>query len=120
MVRKRQPSVVALATFLGGLAPIETVFGNPLIRIFMVMEFVAVGIAPATIFLPGLIALGAGFLVQTGLGNVPGLRVHSLRVHSLSVPGMLDYTSSQRGISSSASPSVFWQFCSFPKLTSAL
>jgi H+/Cl- antiporter ClcA len=88
MVRKQQPSVVTLAMFLGGLAAIGTVFGNPFITIFMVLEFVAVGAAPAAILLPGLIALGAGFLVQTGLGNVPGLGVHSL-----SVPGMPDYTS---------------------------
>ena len=86
MVRKQQPSVVTLAMFLGGLAAIGTVFGNPFITIFMVLEFVAVGAAPAAILLPGLIALGAGFLVQTGLGNVPGLGVHSL-----SGPGMPEY-----------------------------
>lgn len=88
LVGKKDPSVMSLAMMLGGLAAIGTVFGNPFITIFLVMEFVAVGVAPAAILLPGLIALGSGFLVQSGLGNVPGLGIHSL-----SVPGLPSYTS---------------------------
>lgn len=72
--------------FLGGTAAIGAVFGNPFITAFMILEFAALGLAPGALVVPVLVALGASYLVQVGIGSIPGVGTHSL-----AVPGMPSY-----------------------------
>jgi len=72
--------------FLGGTAAIGAVFGNPFITAFMILEFAALGLAPSALVVPVLVALGASYLVQVGIGEIPGVGTHTL-----SVPGMPAY-----------------------------
>ena len=80
LMRKREPDALKLAMFLGGIAAIGSVFGNPLISGFMVLEFIAMGMAPAVLILPTFVALASGYLVQVGILGWPGLGVHDLEV----------------------------------------
>ena len=78
--------------FLGGTAAIGAVFGNPFITAFMILEFAALGLAPGALVVPVLVALGASYLVQVGIGSIPGVGTHSL-----AVPGMPSYTHIELG-----------------------
>lgn len=86
LVRKRDPDTVMLAMFLGGIAGIGSVFGNPLVAGFMVLEFIALGTAPAMLIVPAFVALASGYLVQIGILGWSGVGVHSLEV-----PGVPTY-----------------------------
>jgi H+/Cl- antiporter ClcA len=92
IMRNRGSEAMRLGMFLGGIAAIGSVFGNPLVSGFMVLEFVAIGLAPAVLILPAFIALASGFLVEVGVAGWPGLGVHNL-----SVPGIAPYTSLRVG-----------------------
>jgi len=83
LMRGRDPKVVQLGMLLGGTAAIGAIFGNPLITAFMILEFAALGPLPAAALLPVLVALGAGYIVQIGLGPWSGLGTHSLSVSGL-------------------------------------
>ncbi|MGI9186110.1 MAG: chloride channel protein [Gaiellales bacterium] len=69
--------------FLGGTAAIGAIFGNPFITAFMILEFAAFGVAPSSLILPVLVALGASYLVQIGLWSFPGVGVHGLSLENL-------------------------------------
>jgi H+/Cl- antiporter ClcA len=86
LLRKQEPDAVKLAMFLGGIAAIGSIFGNPLISGFMVLEFIAMGMAPAVLIVPTFVALASGYLVQVGVLGWPGLGVHNLQV-----PGIAPY-----------------------------
>ena len=88
LMRNRTPDVVKLGMFLGGIAAIGSVFGNPLVSGFMVLEFVAMGLAPAALIMPAFVALASGYLVEVGVLGWPGLGIHDL-----SVPGIAAYPS---------------------------
>ena len=92
VVRRADPKVRMLAGLLGGVAAVGAVFGNPFVTAFMILEFAAMGLMPAVVLLPALVALGSGYLVQIGIGEWTGFGVHSL-----SVPGLPAYTSLQWG-----------------------
>lgn len=78
--------------FIGGAAAIGAVFGNPFITGFMILEFAALGAAPAALLLPVFTALASSYIVSIGIWNIPGLGVHSL-----SVPGLPSYPSIEAG-----------------------
>ena len=88
VVRRADPKVRMLAGLLGGVAAVGAVFGNPFVTAFMILEFAAMGLMPAVVLLPALVALGSGYLMQIGIGEWTGFGVHSL-----SVPGLPVYTS---------------------------
>ena len=92
LMRKAQPNVLSMAMFLGGIAAIGTIFGNPFVTAFMILEFAAMGMAPKVILLPAFVALGAGYITQIGWGAWAGIGTHGL-----SVPGLPDYPSIQPG-----------------------
>jgi len=83
LMRGRDKQTVQLGMLLGGAAAIGAIFGNPLITGFMILEFAALGPLPAAALLPVLIALGAGYIVQVGLGPWSGLGTHTLSVQGL-------------------------------------
>lgn len=85
LVRKGTDAVRA-AMFIGGMAAISAVFGSPMITAFMMLEFMAVGFAPAMLLIPSLVGLAASYLVQIGIWSIPGVGVQSL-----SVPGVPGY-----------------------------
>lgn len=87
LLRRGQASTVQMAMFLGGMAAIGSIFGNPFVAAFMVLEFIVVGSAPRTIALPAFIALGSGYLVQVGWNALP-----AFGVPSLTVPGLPEYS----------------------------
>jgi H+/Cl- antiporter ClcA len=91
-MRRAEPNVLSLVMFLGGIAAIGTIFGNPFVTAFMILEFAAMGLAPKVILLPAFVALGAGYLTQIGWGAWAGIGTHGL-----SVPGLPDYPSVQPG-----------------------
>lgn len=74
--------------FIGGAAAIGAIFGNPFITGFMILEFVALGLAPATLLVPIFTALASSYLVSLGIWSIPGLGVNSL-----AVPGLPAYAS---------------------------
>lgn len=88
----RKPEIRKAMMFVGGTAAISAVFGNPFITAFMILEFVALGLAPAALLLPVLTALASSYLVSIGIWSIPGLGVHSL-----AVPGLPEYPSIQPG-----------------------
>ncbi|MDD2858934.1 MAG: chloride channel protein [Candidatus Nanopelagicales bacterium] len=88
--RRADPQARKALMLLGGVAAIGAVFGNPFISAFMILEFAAVGMVPAMLITPVLVALGASYVTQIGIGNIQGFGVHSL-----SVPGLPAYTSIQ-------------------------
>ena len=85
-MRGRPPQIVQLAMLLGGAAAIGAIFGNPFITAFMLLEFAAMGAMPAVVLMPAFVALGAGYIVQVGIGRWAGLGDHVL-----AVPGMPAY-----------------------------
>lgn len=88
MVRRSgRDDVTKLAMLLGGMAAIGTIFGNPFVAAFMVLEFAAMGAVPAAALVPAYVALGAGYVTLIGWGSWTGFGVHAL-----SVPGMPEYT----------------------------
>ena len=92
VARKAEPKQRQAAMLLGGVAAIGAIFGNPFVTAFMILEFAAMGLVPAVILPAVLVALGAGYLTQVGIWNLPGFGVHSL-----SVPGLPAYDSISPG-----------------------
>lgn len=86
LTAKRPPQVQKAMMFIGGAAAISAVFGNPFITAFMILEFMAAGVAPVALLLPVLTALSSGYLVSIGIWSLPGLAGHPL-----SVPGLPSY-----------------------------
>jgi H+/Cl- antiporter ClcA len=84
--RSGSTDVTKLAMLLGGMAAIGTVFGNPFVAAFMLLEFAAMGAVPAAALVPALVSLGAGYLTLVGWGSWAGFGVHTL-----SVPGLPTY-----------------------------
>lgn len=78
--------------FIGGSAAIGAIFGNPFITGFMILEFVALGLAPATLLVPIFTALASSYLVSLGIWSIPGMGVNSL-----AVPGLPAYASIEPG-----------------------
>lgn len=72
---------------LGGVAAIGTVFGNPFVTAFMLLELAAFGALPSAMLVPSMIALASGYLVQIGIWAIPGIGVHGL-----AVPGLPTYS----------------------------
>ncbi|NQW72384.1 MAG: chloride channel protein [Actinobacteria bacterium] len=73
LMRRAEPNVLSMVMFLGGIAAIGTIFGNPFVTAFMILEFAAMGMAPKVILLPAFVALGAGYLTQIGWGAWSGI-----------------------------------------------
>lgn len=92
VMRRSTPTVTSLAMFLGGIAAIGSIFGNPFVAAFMVLEFIVIGMAPRELALPAFVALGAGYLVQVGWVALPGFGVATL-----SVPGLPEYSALRAG-----------------------
>ncbi|MDP2013492.1 MAG: chloride channel protein [Actinomycetota bacterium] len=88
--RKAAPEARMAMMFLGGAAALGAVLGNPFVAGFMILEFAAMGMVPALLIAPAMLALACSYLVQIGIWNIPGLGEHGL-----SVPGMPAYTSVQ-------------------------
>lgn len=86
LMRGRAPQLVQMGMLLGGAAAIGAIFGNPFVMAFMLLEFAALGVLPAIALVPSLVALGAGYLVQIGVGPWSGIGTHSL-----AVPGLPTY-----------------------------
>lgn len=86
LLRKAGEQAQKLGMLLGGMAAIGTVFGNPFVAAFMLLEFAAMGAAPAAVLLPCFVALGAGYITLVGWGSWTGFGVHSL-----TVPGLPSY-----------------------------
>lgn len=78
LTRRAEDDARKLAMLLGGAAAIGAIFGNPFITAFMFLEFAALGMLPSIALVPVLIALGTGYLLQTGLGSFSGLPKHEL------------------------------------------
>lgn len=83
LTRKSELTTQKAVMLLGGMAAIGSVFGNPFITGFMLLEFAAFGVVPSLLVLPGFLALGAGYLTQIGINGIPGLGTHSLAVDGL-------------------------------------
>ncbi len=81
--RTHNEQAIQAGGFLGGTAAIGAIFGNPFITAFMILEFAAFGVAPSSLILPVLVALGASYLVQIGLWSFPGIGVHGLSLTGL-------------------------------------
>jgi len=92
LLRKGSPTLVSLGMFLAGMAAIGSIFGNPFVAAFMVLEFIVIGMAPKELAMPAFVALGAGYLVQVGWAAIPGFGIHPL-----SVPGLPEYSELQAG-----------------------
>lgn len=84
--RSGKDDVIKLAMLLGGMAAIGTIFGNPFVAAFMLLEFAAMGAVPAPALVPAFVALGSGYVTLIGWGTWTGFGVHAL-----SVPGMPSY-----------------------------
>jgi len=87
LARKAEPQTRKAMMLLGGVAAIGAVFGNPFVTAFMVLEFAAIGMVPALLITPVLVALASSYVVQIGMWGIPGFGVHSL-----SVPGLPSYS----------------------------
>lgn len=92
VARRAEPQQRQAAMLLGGVAAIGAIFGNPSVTAFMILEFAAMGLVPAVILPAVLVALGAGYLTQIGIWNLPGFGIHSL-----SVPGLPAYDTIEPG-----------------------
>jgi H+/Cl- antiporter ClcA len=88
LLRRAEPSVQQLGMLLGGMAAIGTVFGNPFVAAFMLLEFAAMGAVPTAALIPAYVSLGAGYVTLVGWGTWTGFGVHAL-----SVPGLPAYDS---------------------------
>jgi len=80
---RRDPQSVRIFMVLGGVAAIGTVFGNPFVTAFMLLELAAFAVLPAALLVPALVALASGYLVQIGIWAIPGIGVHGLAVPGL-------------------------------------
>lgn len=87
IARRSNEQTMKAAMLLGGIASIGTVFGNPFVTAFMILEFIALGAIPRLLMLPMFVALGAGYLTQVGIGSWGGFGLHAL-----SVPNLPSYT----------------------------
>jgi H+/Cl- antiporter ClcA len=87
LARNADPQTRKAMMLLGGVAAIGAVFGNPFVTAFMVLEFAAIGMVPAMLITPVLVALASSYVVQIGIWGLPGFGVHSL-----SVPDLPSYT----------------------------
>jgi H+/Cl- antiporter ClcA len=83
VMRGRGEQEVSAARLLGGAAAIGAVFGNPFITAFMMLEFCAMGMFPARMITPLLVALGSGYAIQVGVLGFAGVGTHSLAVPGL-------------------------------------
>lgn len=83
MTRKKDEQTRKAAMFISGAAAIGAVFGNPFITAFMILEFAALGLIPYALILPVMTALGASFIIQTGIWRFPGFDVHPLAVQGI-------------------------------------
>ncbi|WP_313674604.1 chloride channel protein [Mycolicibacterium sp.] len=83
VMRGRGEQEVSAARLLGGAAAIGAVFGNPFITAFMMLEFCAMGMFPARMITPLLVALGSGYAMQVGVLGFAGVGTHSLTVPGL-------------------------------------
>jgi H+/Cl- antiporter ClcA len=90
LLRRAELPAQQLGMLLGGMAAIGTVFGNPFVAAFMLLEFAAMGAVPAAALLPAFVSLGAGYITLVGWGTWTGFGVHAL-----SVPGLPAYDSIQ-------------------------
>ena len=88
--RKADPQARMAMMFLGGAAALGAVLGNPFVAGFMILEFAAMGMVPALLIAPAMLALACSYLVQIGIWNLPGMGSHGL-----AVPGMPLYSSVQ-------------------------
>jgi H+/Cl- antiporter ClcA len=87
LVSRNRPAEIRKAImFIGGAAAIGAVFGNPFITGFMILEFAAFGLVPATMLTPVFTALGSSYIVSLGFWGIKGFAVHPL-----SVPGLPTY-----------------------------
>ena len=86
--RANSDDVTKLAMLLGGMAAIGTIFGNPFVAAFMLLEFAAMGALPSVALVPAFVSLGAGYVTLVGWGAWTGFGVHVL-----SVPGLPAYPS---------------------------
>ncbi|MBK9738297.1 MAG: chloride channel protein [Actinobacteria bacterium] len=86
--RANSDDITKLAMLLGGMAAIGTIFGNPFVAAFMLLEFAAMGAVPSAALVPAFVSLGAGYVTLVGWGSWTGFGVHVL-----SVPGLPAYDS---------------------------
>lgn len=84
--RSKSEDITKLAMLLGGMAAIGTIFGNPFVAAFMLLEFAAMGALPVAALVPAFVSLGAGYVTLVGWGWWTGFGVHVL-----SVPGLPAY-----------------------------
>jgi H+/Cl- antiporter ClcA len=87
--RDAPPRTTAVVAAAGSFASISTLFGNPLLGAFLLME--ASGLAGPTmelVLLPGLVAAGVGSLIFIGLGSWSGLGTFSLTIPNLPTVGL--------------------------------
>jgi len=90
LARRDAPQrTIAVVAAAGSFASISTLFGNPLLGAFLLME--ASGLAGPTlelVLLPGLVAAGIGSLIFIGLGSWSGLGTFSLTIPNLPSVGL--------------------------------
>lgn len=82
----RAEQEVTAGRLLGGAAAIGAVFSNPFITAFLLLEFCAMGMFPARMITPLLVALGSSYSLQVGLLGFAGVGTHGL-----AVPGLPKY-----------------------------
>ena len=92
LTRNADPQTRKAMMLLGGVAAIGAVFGNPFVAAFMILEFAAIGMVPAMLITPVLVALASSYVTQIGIWGIPGFGVHSL-----AVPGLPSYSSIAAG-----------------------
>lgn len=92
VTRRSAPPVQRAAMMLGGVAAIGSIFGNPFVAGFLILEFAAFGLVPAMLLPAVFLALGAGYITAIGIDGLPGFGVHNL-----AVPGVPMYDAIQPG-----------------------
>src|SRR5215475_10989227 len=82
--RDAPPRTIAVVAAAGSFASISTLFGNPLLGAFLLMEASGLG-GPmlGLVLLPGLLAAGIGTLIFIGLDSWTGLGTFSLAIPGL-------------------------------------
>ena len=85
---RASPQVRRLAMMCGAAAAMGMIFGNPLVTVILLLEAAVLkgaqgGRAAMMLILPVLVALGFGYLVQTGLDSIPGVGSQELAVPGL-------------------------------------